>query len=139
MHLAVADDDAGVGQQRLELLGHGLNGHHPVVQEEDLAPAVDLALDGVADDALVVGGDDGLHRQPVVRRRLDGAHVARAGQRQVKRARDRRRAQGEHVHQPAQHLELLLVHHAEALLLVNDHQAQVFEGDVRPAAAGACR
>ena len=47
-------------------------------------------------------GDDGLDRQPVVRRRLDGAHVARAGEREVKRARNRRGAEREHVHQRAQ-------------------------------------
>ena len=75
-------------------------------------------------------GDDGLDRQPVVRRRLDGAHVARAGEREVERARNRRGAQREHIHQRAQRLELLLVHHAEALLLVNDHQPEVLERDV---------
>ena len=103
---------------------------HAVVQEENLAAAIQFALDGVADDALVVLRDDGLDRQPVVRRRLDGAHVARAGEREVKRARNRRGAQREHVHQRAQQLELLLVHHAEALLLVNDHQPEVLERDV---------
>ena len=80
--------------------------------------------------ALVVLGDDGLDRQAVVRRRLDGAHVARAGQRQIKRARNRRGAQRQHIHQRAQALELFLVQHAEALLLVNDHQAEILEGDV---------
>ena len=34
--------------------GHGLDRHHAVVQEENLPAAVQLALDGVADDALVV-------------------------------------------------------------------------------------
>ena len=115
------------GRSARELLGHGLDRHHAVVQEEDLPAAVQLALDGIPDHALVVLRDDGLDRQPVVRRRLDGAHVPRARQRQVERAGDRRGAEREHVHQPAQHLELLLVHHAEALFLVNDHQPQVLE------------
>ena len=104
--------------------GHRLDRHHAVVQEENLPAAVQFALDGVADDALVVLRDDGLDGQPVVRRRLDGAHVARAGEREVKRARNRRGAQRQHVHQLAQHLELFLVQHAEALLLVNHHQAR---------------
>src|SRR5262245_39956535 len=56
MHLAMADDDAGVGQEGLELFGHGVNGHDAVVEEEDLAAAVEFAADGVADDALVVLG-----------------------------------------------------------------------------------
>ena len=127
------------GTSVCELLRHRLDRQHAVVQEEDLPAAVQLALDGIADDALVVLRDDGLDRQPVLRRRLDGAHVARAGERQVERARNRRGAQREHVHQLAQHLELLLVHHAEALLLVDDHQAQVLERQCRSAAADACR
>jgi len=128
--LAVADDDAGLGQQGLEPGGHGVDGQHAVVEKEYLAAAIQLALDGLADEALVVGGDDGLDGQAVVRGRLDGAQVARAGERQVKRAGDGRGAEGEHVHQVAEHFELLLVHHAEALLLVNDHQPEVFEADV---------
>jgi len=75
-------------------------------------------------------GHDGLDGQAVVRGRLDGAHVARAGEREVKRARDRRGAQRQHVHERAQALEFLLVQHAEALLLVNHDQAQVFENNV---------
>ena len=65
---------------------------------EDLAAAVEFALDGVADDALVVLGDDGLDGQPVLGRGFDGAHVARAGQRQVERAGDGRGGQGQHIH-----------------------------------------
>jgi len=64
------------------------------------------------------------------RRGLDGAHVARARQRKVKGAGNRGGAEREHIHQAAQHLELLFVHYAKALFLVNDHQPQVFDGDV---------
>jgi hypothetical protein len=37
---------------------------------------------------------------------------------------------GEHVHGQAQLQELLLVLHAEALLLIDDHQAQIIEPDI---------
>ena len=109
---------------------HGFNRHHAVVQKENLPAAIQLALDGVADDAFVVLRHDGLDRQAVVRRRLDGAHVARAGEREVKRARNRRGAERQHVHERAQPLEFFLVQHAEALLLVNHHQAEFLEPDV---------
>ena len=89
-----------------------------------------LALDRIADDAFVVLGDDGFDRQPVLRRRFNGAHVAGAGQRKVEGARNGGGAEGQHVDQFAQELELLLVQHAEALLLVNDHQTEIFERDV---------
>ncbi len=61
------------------------------------------------DDAFIELRDDGLDGQTVVRRRLDGAHVARAGERQVKRARNRRGAQCQHIHQCAEALKLFLV------------------------------
>ena len=53
--------------------------------------------------ALVVLRDDGFDRQPVVRRRFDGAHVARAGEREIERARNRRGAERQHIHELAQH------------------------------------
>jgi hypothetical protein len=119
-----------LGHERLQFRAHRFNRHHAVVQEENLSAAIQFALDGVADEALVVLRGHGLDRQAVVRRRLDGAHVARAGEREVKRARNRRGAQRQHVHQRAQALELFLVQHAEALLLVNHDQAQILERDV---------
>ena len=118
------------GNKPFQAVSHRLDRHHAVVQKEHLAAAVQFALDGIADDAFVELSDDGLDRQAVVRRRLDGAHVARAGQRQIKRAGNRRGAEREHVHQGAQPLEFFLVQHAKPLFLVNDHQAEIFEGDV---------
>ena len=118
------------GSKRLQFRPHGFDGHHAVVQKENLPAAIQLALDGVADDAFVVLHHDGFDRQAVVRRRLDGAHVARAGEREVKRARNRRGAERQHVHKRAQPLEFFLVQHAEALLLVNHHQPKFLEHDV---------
>ena len=44
--------------------------------------------------------------------------------------RNWRGAQREDVHEGAQALEFFLVHHAEALLFVNDDEAEILEGDV---------
>ena len=79
-----------------------VNGADAVVQKKNLPAAVHFPLDGVADQPLVVLRHDGFHRQPVLRRRFNRAHVARAGQREIQRARNRRRAQRQHVHQPPQ-------------------------------------
>ena len=48
----------------------------------------------------------------------------------LERARDRRGGEGEHVDAGLQLLDLLLVGHAEALLLVDHEQAEVLEVDV---------
>ena len=109
---------------------HLLDGLDAVVEEEDLAAALQFAADGVADDALVVGADGGGDRDPVRRRGVDGGHVARAHQRHVERARDRRGGEGEHIDLAEEFLELLLVRHAEALLLVDDDEAEILEAHV---------
>ena len=139
VHLAVADDDARVRHQRCDAFGHGVDVDDAVVQVKNLASAIELALDGVANDALVVLRDDGFDGQTVLRRRFDRAHVARAGEREIERARNRRGAEREHIDELAQQFEFLLVHHAEALLLVDDDQAEIFELDVALHAADACR
>src|SRR5437867_9911147 len=49
VHLAVTHHDAGVRQQGSELLRHRIYSHDPIVQKKDLAAAVELTLDRVAD------------------------------------------------------------------------------------------
>ena len=130
VHLAVADVDPRLRHEQPEFLRDVLDGMNPVVEEIDLPVARHFPLDGLADHALVVGRDDGLDRMPVGRRGLDRAHVARAGQREIKRARNRRGGERQHIDQPEKLLEFLLLLHAEALLLVDDDQAEILEFDV---------
>ena len=129
-HLAVADRDADPRQELAELLGLGLDRLDAVVDEEDLAAAVELAQDRVADQPGRGLGDARLDRQPILRRRLDQREVAHARQREVQRPRDRRGRERQHVDLAAQLLEPLLGRDPEALLLVDDDQAQVAELDV---------
>ena len=130
VHLPVADDDSRLWHQSCQLLGHGLNSHHPIVQKENLAASIQLALDRIAYRALVVLGDDRLNGQTIVGWCLDRAHVASASESQVKRARNGCGAECEHIDQFAQHLELFFVQHAETLLFVDNHQTKVFKSDI---------
>ena len=86
-----------------------------------------LAPDRRGQRLLVVGPDVGEHRVALLRRGLQGRHLADAGDRHLERARDRRGRHREHVDRGAQRLELLLVLDAEALLLVDDDQPEVLE------------
>ncbi len=138
-HLAVADEDVGLGHDVAQLAGDELDVVHAVVDEEDLAAAVQLAEDGLADEMVVELGDVGLDRQALLGRRLDRRHVADAGERHVQRARDRRGGERQHVDLAAHLLEALLVRDAEALLLVDDDQAEVLELRRPSGAGGACR
>ena len=69
----------------------------------------------------------GLDALAVLGRLLDGAHVADAGHGHVQRPGNRRGREGQGVHLPGHLTQTLLVRDAEALLLVDDEQTQVFE------------
>ena len=58
---------------------------------------------------------------------LDRAHVARAGEGEIKRARDRRGGEGEDIDETEELFELLLLFHAESLLLIDDNEAEVLK------------
>ena len=131
VHLAVGNADAHlVAEQRFELCRAPVDRLHTVVQVIDLPAARKLAADRVRHHAPVVLEHVGLHALAVARRHFDGGHVPDAGQRHIERTRDRRRRQGQRVHLARELLQLFLVRHAEALLLVDDEQTQVLEPHV---------
>ena len=68
--------------------------------------------------------------EAVLRGRLDDGEVADPAEREVQRAGNRRRRHREDLDRGPQLLQLLLLRHAEALLLVDDDEAEVLERDV---------
>ncbi len=126
-HLAVADAHDALRDQRLHLGGDLVDRAHLVVHEVDLAAAAQLAQGRLAQGRRVPLDQEGLDGQARRRRGGDEGQVAQPAQGHVERARDGGRGEGEHVHVGAQGLQALLVAHAEAVLLVDDEQAQVLE------------
>ena len=96
---------------------------------EGLPAAIALAQQRFAHNKAVERRDEGAHGEPVDRRRGDDREVAHAGQSQLKRARDRRRGEREHMHFGAKLLELLFVRDAEMLFFVHDQEAEILELD----------
>ena len=130
-HFPVGNADGHVLPQPLaQPPGSGLDVLHPVVQVINLAAPAQLPADGLSDDGPLMLHHIGLHRLAVVGRLLDGAHVPDAGQGHVQGPGDRGGGQGQGVHLLGPLPELLLVGHAEALLLVDDQQAQVVKFQV---------
>jgi len=119
-------------------LGHGLTqpfAHlieisDPRHDVEDLTTAVALAHDGFADRYWIVGHHKRAHCQPVDRRRCDDAHLAHPRQRQLQGARYRRRGQCQDMHIDSELLQLLLLHDAKMLLLIDDQEAQMGEPNI---------
>ena len=129
-HLPVHVHHPRLGHQALQLLPALVDRLHPVVDEEHLTVAVDLAKDDLTEARLLEHRHLGVHRGAPLRRLHEARDVACPEKGEVQRARDRGRGQGEDVHHTAQLLEALLVRHPEALLLVDDDQPQILEADV---------
>ena len=101
-----------------------------VMQKIDLALSFQLAIDGVANDSLVVAANHRFDREAIERRRFNRRHVFRADERKIKRARNRRCRKCEHVHELEKLLELFLMQNAEALFLIDDNEAEILETDI---------
>jgi hypothetical protein len=129
-HLPVRDVDARLGQELHERRLDGLDSVDVVVQEIDLPAALQLAQRRLADERPAVARDEGLDREPALGRGGDHGEVAQTLQRHRERAGYRRRGEREHVDLGAQRLQALLLAHAEAVLLVDNHQPEVLELDV---------
>ena len=129
-HLPVGNADAQLRHPLADALGRLVDRLDPVVEVERLALAGDLAAQGRGDQLLVELADVGLDRVPAARRRRDDRDVAQPRERHVQRPRDRRRRHREHVHLEPKLAQELLLGDPEALLLVDDHEAQVLGDDV---------
>ena len=90
IHLAVGDGDLRLRDALLDLRGALVDRLDPVVQVIDLPAARKLAPHGLVQNAVLMLEDEGLHGIAVLRRLLDGGHVAKAGQGHIERARDGR-------------------------------------------------
>ncbi len=130
-HLPVRGGDPRLRHQLLQPGGRPVDRLDPVVDVEHLALAQEFTPDRGRDLLLVVRADEGQHRVSLLRRGGDGGHLPDPGDRHLQGARDRGRGHGEHVDVGPQLLQLLLVLDAEALLLVDDDQAEVLEPGLR--------
>ena len=127
LHLPVSDDDARLGDDRLDLLRKVFDAVDAVVQYERLSAAREFAHERVAQQCVGQLGHIGLHRDAAGRRGLQHAYVADARHSHVERARYRCRRQRQHVDVGFEHFELFFVLDAETLLFVKYDQPQIVE------------
>ena len=123
LHLPVGHAHPGFRHQCPQPLIEAADAPHPVVQKVDLSAPAEFTQDGVPDQGIGILRNHGLYRDPLFRRGFQHTHVTDARHRHMQGPRNRRRAQGEHVHLPLHVLDNFLMGHAEALLLVHDEQA----------------
>ena len=119
-HPPVAYCRDGVRNEALDRLPYLIETCDPVVDDENLPASRQLALDRVAQDLLFIRRHVCVHRDPVPRRLVYDADVLDARERHIQCPRYRGRGQSQHVNILLELLQLLLVAHAEPLLLVDD-------------------
>ena len=129
-HLAVADVHPRLGDQFGDVGGGLFDGLHLVVKKIHLPAALKFAQDGLGDEGVVPGGDEGLDGVALGGGRGDDAQVAHAAHGHVEGAGDGRGGEGQQVHFGAQFLQGLFLAHAETLFFVDDDQIQMGEFDV---------
>ena len=124
-HLAVRHAHARLGRGLVHARHGVVDGLDAVGHVVHLSAATHLQANRRAHHVGVVLPHVHDHGAAPSRRRGNQAHIAHAARGHLHGTRDGRGRKREHVNLLAQVLELLLVLHAKALLLVNDHQAQV--------------
>ena len=82
-HLAVRDHDSDFGHDPRKHLMHSFDRLYPVVQEEALATAADLAQDRFANQPLVEFADLGPDRETIDGRGFDDGEITDAGERHL--------------------------------------------------------
>ncbi len=126
-HLAVGHDGAGVGHKAMNHLLKLVEPLDAVVDEEYLAAARHLEVNGLAHGIVAHDAHVGENRISVGRRSVDGREVARAHQGELQGARYGCSRHGECVDVYFQLFQALLHGDAEFLFLVNNEQSEVLE------------
>src|SRR6056297_6569 len=126
-HLAVSRPYSDVGHQFTDHFRDFINIFHPVVDKKDLASACNFLENGFADKLRVHTVNFGIDRLPVGGRRVDYTQVAGTHQRELKGSGDGSCRHGHHVNRGPEPFELLFHGNAKSLLLINNHQAELFK------------
>ncbi len=126
----MGDADARFRHQLGKIGGALLDALHVVVQVVDLAATLQFPQYRLAYHRRFVLAHEGLDGEPLGGRGGDDGEIPHAGHRHVEGAGNGGGGEGEDIHVGAQRLDLLLLAHPEAMLLVDDEQAQILEGEL---------
>ena len=126
LHLAMCIRHICLRHQMGNLTGDILNIADTVVYIIHLSLSGQLPHNRLPHHLLVVLHDVGLYRLALAGRFLQHTHIADSHKAHVQRPWDWRRSQRQHIHIVLDLLDLLLVAHAKALLLVDHKQSQIF-------------
>ena len=106
------------------------DGFYTIIEIINLSAAADFPVNSLTNKFGVIFHHIGLNGMPFLRRLLQKAHIANPRKAHVKRSGDRGCGKRQHIHVFSECLQLFLMRHAEALLLIHDNQPQILELDI---------
>ena len=74
-HLAVSHGQGGLRDKPFQMVGHGMDVLHPVVNKEDLPSPLELPLNGLFDNLIIVPDDKRPDGKPILGRGLNQAET----------------------------------------------------------------
>lgn len=128
VQLSVRDRDARFGDELRKVLAAVFDRLHFVVKEVHLTAALQFADHGFADEAVLFGLHEGLHRQTALGRRRDDREIADPFEAHRERARNRGGREREDVDLGAEFFQLFLLPHAETVFFVDHDEAEARKG-----------
>ncbi len=128
-HLAVGDADARLRYQFGKIGCALLDALHVVVQVVDLPATLQFPQHRLAHHRRFVLADKGLDGEPLGGRGGDDGEIPHARHRHVEGTRNGGGGEGEDIHIGPQRLDLLLLTYPESVLLIDDEQPQILEGE----------
>src|SRR5213593_1648059 len=130
IHLTVGDANPRLGSQVLHEAGERVNRFDSVVDNVNLATALEFEIDGILNHNRLELDDHGLNRQAVTGRSFNDGHVAQSAERHVQRPRNRCCRHGHDIDLFLDVFQTLFMSDTKPLLLVDDHQSEIVELDV---------
>ena len=127
MHLSMRKSHICFRHQCLDLRRHLIDILHFIVHIVNLSLPRKFSRDCLADKFLIVLHNISLDRHTIHRRLFQHTHITDADQTHMKSSRDWCCRQREDIHVRLELLDLLLVRHTKALLLIHDQKSQILE------------
>jgi len=130
LHLAVTDDDLGIGGEFLHVVSDGLDVMDAVVNEIDLTIAGQFAGDGLLETLVIPGHDFGDDGAAIGWGDGETADITKPEQGHVQGAGDGCGGEGEDIDGEAKAEEFIFVFDTEALLFIDDDEAEISKVDI---------
>ena len=129
-HLSVTNHNSRSRRKSPHIIGCRLNVVHTIMHPENLSFSSQFAGNCTCESFLIPRNHFGHNRTPIRGRRCQTGNIAQSQHCHVKRARNGRRAECQHICSQTEFKESLLVLDTEALFFINDDKSKIVKSNI---------